>query len=140
VEGEVKVTLRIPDDLYETYLRHADSLAGRGGQGTSAEDLMVAQLERFSKVAPMDRVVVVDTRSREGLEKILPGGQLASGRDLLTKVRELADLKIGRIRVDFTTRQLEQVKNYATRNRITVEEATRAIVRGMEEQFFDIAG
>ncbi len=139
VEEKVKITLQMPDGVYETYLRHADALVA-SGKTASVEDLIVAQIDRFSVVAPMDRVVVVDARAREGLEKILSGGFIVSGSDLLQRVRELADLRIGGIRIDFTTRQLEQIKNYATRNRITVEDATRAIVRGMEERFFDIAG
>lgn len=135
----MKVTIRMADEVYETYLGYANALVARG-KTAAAEDLIVAQIDRFAAVAPMDRVVVVDARSREGLEKILPGGFINSGPDLLRRMQELADLRIGGIRVDFTTRQLEQIKNYATRNRVTVEDATRAIVRGMEERFFDIAG
>ncbi|KKN27914.1 hypothetical protein LCGC14_0859690 [marine sediment metagenome] len=135
----MKVTLQIPDGLYDVYLSHADALMGRGRQA-SVQDLIVSQLDRFQKIAPMDRIVVVDSVSREGLEVLLPGGFLSSGADILGRVRELADLEIGGIRVEFTTRQWEQIKNYATRNRKTVEESARAIVRGMEEQFFDLAG
>ncbi len=137
----MRVYLQMPDEVYDAYAAQAAKLASRGSARTaSPEDMMVAQLDRFQKVAPMDRVVVVDSASREGLESLLSGRSLSSGADLLRRVRDLASLEIGHIRIEFTTQQLEILKNYATRNRISPEDAARGVVRGMQDNFFDIVG
>lgn len=137
----MRLSLQMPDEVYDAYAAQAATLASRGSaRSASPEDMMVSQLQRFAKVAPMDRVIVVDSASREALENLLTGGNLTSGPDLLQRVKHLASLEIGNIRVEFTDRQFETLKNYASRNRITPEDAAVAVVRGMQDSFFDIAG
>jgi hypothetical protein len=137
----MRLSIQVPDEIYDAYLRQATVLAARGNGHSNCrpEDLMVAQLDRFQHVAPMDRVVVIDSASRETLEKVLTGGHVSSGADLVAKVAELANLKIGHVEVDFTTKQWELLANYAGKNDLTVEEAAKAVVRGMQENFFDWA-
>jgi len=137
----MRVSLQMPDEVYDAYARQAATLASRGSQrSASPEDMMTAQLARFAKVAPMDRIIVVDSASREALEALLSGGNITSGQDLLSRVKHLASLEIGNIRVEFTDRQFESIKNYASRNRITPEDAARGVVKGMQDNFFDIVG
>ena len=137
----MKLSLQIPDEVYDAYAKHSERLAGRGnGHSASPEDMMAAQLSRFAKVAPMDRVVILDSASRDALETLLSGGAIHSGADLLKRVQQLADLEIGGVRVEFTTKEWEQIRNYATRNGLTVQGAAESVVAGLHDQFFDIAG
>jgi hypothetical protein len=124
----MKVTLQISDDLYEKYAERA------AGQAT-AEELLLAQLERFKEVSPMDRVIVVLSKERAGLEKILSGGTLRDGADLLQKVSSLASIEIGGVKVDFSPGELRNIKHFATKNRIPAQQAVEQVVHGMKEQF-----
>jgi hypothetical protein len=124
----MKVTLQLPDDLYE---RYADRTAGQA----SVEDLLLAQLERFKEVSPMDRVVVVLPKERAALEAKLSGGTLRDGADLLAKVSALADIEIGGVKVDFSPGELRNIKHFAAKNRRPVQQAIEDVVRGMKDQF-----
>jgi hypothetical protein len=132
------VQLRMPDELYEIYGHFVSEIAGRvNGTGTTPEDLMASQLDRFRGVPPMDRCLVVSSPVRDALEQILSGGTLRDDRDLLEKVRRLSDVRIEGIHLHFTPPQLQQVRNYCTRNGLPIEEGIRRIVREMEHRFFD---
>ena len=124
----MKITLSLPDDLYEAY---ADRSQGKA----SIEDLLLSQLERFREVSPMDRVVVVLPRERAALEQKLSGGMLRDGADLLRKVEALADIEIGGVKVEFTLGELRNLRTYATKNRVPVERVVSDVVHGMKDQF-----
>jgi hypothetical protein len=124
----MKITLSLPDDLYEAYAERSQGKA-------SIEDLLLSQLERFREVSPMDRVVVVLPRERAALEQKLSGGMLRDGADLLRKVEALADIEIGGVKVEFTPGELRNLRTYATKNRTPVEKVLSDVVHGMKDQF-----
>ncbi len=128
----MKITLQLPDDLYEAYERHLPKALS--GQATT-EDLIVAQLDRFKDVSPQDRAVVLHGKARVRLEAILSGGTISSGDDLLQKVERLASIEVGEVKVPFTPGELQNIRTYATKNRIPFEEAMKRVVYGMKEQF-----
>jgi hypothetical protein len=128
----MRIQLQIPDDLYEVYESFlAKALSGQA----TVEDLLVAQLERFKGVPPQDRAIVVCGRDRSRLEEILSGGTLRDSSDLVQKVQRLADIEIGEVRVNFVPGELQNIKHYATKNRIPVQTAIEQVVHGMKEQF-----
>lgn len=133
------VHLKMPDEIYEGYAHYSTEVASRlnGSSEATPEVLMVAQLARFAAVPPMDRPLVVGSAVRDELERILSGGTLRDDQDLLAKVRRLADVSIEGVALHFTPAQLQQIRNYATRNALSPEETVRRIVRQMEHQFFD---
>ena len=134
----IRISLDIDLEIHDAYAAQAAEMNAASKNGhVSAEHLMAMQLQRFAKVPPSERILVVDSSSRDRLEHILSGGALQSGDDLYQKVRRLADIDIGQVRVEFTPSQLAQLKRYATRNEMTAEEAIRRTVRSMEEQFFE---
>lgn len=124
----MKITLSLPDDLYERY-------AERAGGKVTAEELILAQLERFKEVSPMDRVLVVLPKERAALENKLGGSSLRDGQDLLSKVESLASIEIGGVKVDFSPGELRNIKTFAAKNRIPVQQAVEQTVHGMKEQF-----
>lgn len=134
----MKVTITIPDDVYDSYLGHAEKVQGTSGKHVvSTEHLIESQISRFQHVSPADRVIVVDSQSRERLETILQGGALRDSKDLVKRVELLASLEIGQVRVDFTPAQWEELKNRAIRNNRTVQQIAEATVMDMEPIFFD---
>jgi hypothetical protein len=134
---KVRTLIDIPEEVYAAYAAQATSLAGAGGSATPQE-LMAAQLARFSSYPASNHVLVVDSESRGKLDQVLQGGMLRDAQDLVEKVTKLADIQIGGIAVHWTPGQLRQIKTYATRNRLTPEEAVRRIVRQLESQFWDV--
>ena len=61
---EVKLHLKVDDKVYERYEAHASSIA-KNGVVTSPEDMISAQLERFSAVGPADRIVIIHSNTRQ---------------------------------------------------------------------------
>lgn len=128
----MKLTIQIPDDLYEVYAAHlSKALAGKA----TIEDLLAHQLERFKEVSPSDRVVVILPPERSRLEALLAGGSILDGRDLAEKVQRLADIQIGEVRVDFSPGELKNIRTFATKNRKPVQQVISDVVHGMKEQF-----
>jgi hypothetical protein len=135
-EVKVRTLIDIPEEVYAAYAAQASSLAAAGGSA-SPQELMSAQLARFSAYPASNHVLVVDSESRGKLDLILQGGMLRDAQDLVEKVTKLADIQIGGIAVHWTPGQLRQIKTYASRNRITVEEAIKRVVFQMSGQFWD---
>lgn len=137
-ETRIRTYLEMDADLHDQYAEQAAKLnsASRNGH-VSPENLMVAQLLRFAFIPPSERVIVIDAEHRDKLEHLLSGGAIRDGADLWEKVSRLASLEIGGLRVDFTPSQWTQLKRFASRNGITLEEATKRVVRQMSEQFWD---
>ena len=52
-------------------------------------------------------------------------------------VERLADIQIQQVRVNFSPGQLNQLKVFATKNNISIEEAVRRVVVAMQDGFFD---
>lgn len=128
----MKLTISIPDDLYECYEQMAERLNGRA----SPPDVILAQLERFKHAHAADRIIVVDAAARQRIETILGGNAIHSGEDLAAKIQALADIEIGQIRVDWSPAQLRKLKAFSIRHGKSVETIAREIVRDMSYQFF----
>lgn len=128
----MKIELHIPDELYDVY----DGYAG----ARDIDDVLLEQLERFQGAHPQDRSLLISPRIREQLEKLLPmhpGPHLYDDVDLLERVKVLASISIGNVRLDFTPAQYEALKNYSDRQGRTLEELVQSTVLRMQELFFD---
>ena len=129
------VNLKVPDPVWESYA--AFCARGKSGNPIKPEALMISQLERFRGVSPSDRVIVVGSRERAALEKILSSGHLQDGVDLKRKVEQLATLEIGGVKVDFSPAEWGQLKRYADKNGKSLQQVVETTVRQMRDQFFD---
>lgn len=132
----MKLTLPFPDDLYEVYRQYAKNPK----DPASVESAILAQLKRFAEYRPQDRVLVVPSGVREKLEEALPGNpgpSIHDAADLLARVKLLASVEIGSIKIPFTLKQLEYLKVTADRQGRTVQEITQDTVDRMADLFFD---
>ena len=129
----MKLTLTIPDEVYEAYEAQAARLNGKA----AAADMIRTTLDRFKHVHAADRVVVVDSKSREKLELLFGGSQLVSGEDLMNRVKALADLEIGSIKVEFSTAQWRIMKGFATRHGRTIQDIVSSIVSDIKYQLLN---
>jgi len=127
----MKLRLEIPDPLFELYLAHA-----KGNEGKVPE-LLVQQLDRFRRVSPLDRILVVDAHNRAKLEEMLshPTPQIADTKELLERVDALAHIEIGGVAVRFHARDLLAIKNHAERNGLSIQEAVEYTVERMKGSF-----
>jgi hypothetical protein len=130
----MKLTLSIPDDLYEEY--QGEAMRSRIGVTT----LLVDRLLRFKGAKTQDRTVLIETPERVRLETLLGYGSLLSGPDLVEKVQRLADCHIGEIRVDFSPAEWQEIAQRAMRRGISVQEEVSQTVAHMKGNYFTYAG
>ncbi len=129
----MRATVQLTDDIYDLYQQRADTHAVR------ISSLLQEQLKRFVDVDPFDRIVVIPSRQRDELEKVLSGGALEDAADLVLKVEALAAIEVEGVKLDFTPGQKRELKRLAERQGITYEEIVKRTVKSMEEQFFSYA-
>lgn len=129
----MKRTIQLPDEIDEQYEQVAAQLGGK----VSVEEVMSAQLQQFAKVRPTDRIIVVDTRSRDRLEQLLPGGSLRDAADLVSRVDRLAKVEIGEVRVPFTVTELEELAFRARRQGRKVKDLVSDAVASFHDHYFN---
>jgi len=127
----MKLSLSIPDVLYELYLAHAK------GDEAKVPELLVQQLDRFRRVNPIDRILVVDAHNRAKLEELLPNPlpTIADAKDLLARVDDLAHIEIGGVAVHFAPRDLRAIAHHAEKHSLSVQEAIQFTVDRMKGNF-----
>lgn len=121
--------ITIPDTLADVYAEIAST------QGRSLDDVVTAQLDRFQRLTPGTRAVVIGGALLDHLDELL-GSHLRDGQDLATKVSRLAAITFHNVKLDFTPSQLEELARRADRRGKTVEQLAREIIRDLSEQFF----
>lgn len=84
------------------------------------------------------RAVILGGDTLDRLEAILGGGSVMSGADLLQKVERLAGISFQHVRLPFTPNQLEQLKEKAERNSMTVKQLVERTAPRMYAQFFNL--
>lgn len=129
----MKRTIQIPDEVDEQYAAAAALLGGK----VSVEEILSAQLQQFAAVRPTDRIIVVDSRSRDRLEQLLPGGSLRDAADLTTRVDRLAKVEIGEVRVPFTVTELEELAFRARRQGRKVKDLVSDAVASFHDHYFN---
>ena len=130
----MKVTLQLPDDLYDAYCELATQLLPRSA---SPEDVMISHLDKFKWMQPMTRAVIITGRERERVEELLGGGMVKDPADLVQKLEGLVSIKIEGVEVNFSAGEKQELSIYAAKNGITVQEAVERTVHGMRGQFFN---
>jgi hypothetical protein len=127
------ITIRVPDDVAAQYRIYA-------GEGGKPEDAIVAQLTRFAACPPAMPYVLIPPGAKRELEAAMNSLPITSGEDLLAKVRALASLQIGEVRLNFTAAQLAELKGKAERWGKSVPEFVDSVVRRiLEEQILATA-
>lgn len=120
----------IPDETYQRFE------AAAAASKLTTEELIARQLTRFVDHPISTRVVVLSGAQLEELEILLGGGHLQSPKALFEKVKGLAGVTIGNIRLPFNAAQLEEIGHRAQRQGKTPKQVCEDIVAQMAEQFF----
>lgn len=129
----MRVTVQLTDEVHDFYQKCADKHAVR------ISSLLAEQLKRFIHVDPYDRIVVIPSRQRDELEKVLSGGVIEDASDLVLKVESLAAIQVEKVVLDFTPGQKKELKRMAERQGISYEALVQRTVKSMEELFFSYA-
>ena len=126
-----RVTLQLPDDLYDLYASRAKA------RSRHIDRLIVDELKAIQHFdVSSDRVVVIDPETRQRIETLLGEGHVMGAEDLANKLERLLDIKVGGISLSFTPSQRHELKELAARNGFKVQDLIRATVKSMEELFF----
>lgn len=131
----MKLTLSLPDDLYEHYLKKHCR-----GNPAKLPSLALSILQRFKEVREEDRVLIVMPEDRGRLEALLPanpGPSIPSASDLVRRVEMLASMQIGEVKIPFTPNQLEELKRRAERNGKSLQEYSEDTAMRIGSLFFD---
>lgn len=127
----MKVSLTLPDNIAEIYQSYAQALR------RPLPDILAAQLSLFVTANPKERSLLVGPESRRELEILFAGVPISSVQMLLEKVRGLASVSFGPIRVDMSSAQMKELEKRAKRNNRSVVQEVHAIYRALAGQFFD---
>lgn len=97
------VQIKIPDGVYETYVRHNSG---------NPERAMEQQLTRFAEVRPSDRILLLPNAERDELEVMLDS-HFTSARELVAKVRTLLGIRVHGVDVTLDPNVLERLSTQA---------------------------
>ena len=122
--------LQIPDEVWERYRETPRP------KGVSPEELVAKAILDGTATLGQPRTLTLSAAEIDALEQKLAGGSLKSGADLLQKVTRLADLQIGKIPIDFTPGEWEELKRVAAREGRTLKQEVEQRVRLLHEAIF----
>jgi len=125
----MRVTIQMPDELYELYVARAEKV---GARPTS---YIAEFFHTFQDVDMADRILIIHKTQRVRLEALF-GAQIAGADDLVRKVERILSLQIEAVEIDFTPGQKSEINRIAARNNISYKEQVKRTVKSMESMFF----
>jgi len=121
--------LTIPDDVAEVYEGYARA------QGKTTDELMVAQLTRFSAYEPGKKAIVLTPAVHDALIECLFGTPLKDGADLLKRVQSLAGLSFHHLRLTLSEQQLHELQTRSERQgkdvKVLLAEMAQLVLRDL---------
>lgn len=123
----MKLTLTIPDALYEQYERH-----GKGDATTA----ITAQLDKFKEIPPAERTLTVWGNDRLALERIIQTTVESPAR-LLSFLRNCGSVKIGPIVREFSPSEMIRIGDQAKFHGWTEAEYVKYTVDQALDYIFD---
>lgn len=128
-------SLRIDDDLLGVYQAEAEASGGK----LSLEHVLADRLKRAEYLVPNSRYIVLADAPRDQMEKLLGGGSLRSGDDLLEKVSRLARVRFGDHTLeDLTPGQMEELVYRAEKMGKTVDQLLQETWAKFRQDFFTL--
>ena len=125
----MRVTIQMPDDLYDLYAKRAEATNERPSSYLSHV------LKAFQQADVDDRIIIIRKIQRQRLEELF-ARPVISDEDLVRQVERILTLSIEGVELRFTPGQKAEIKRVAERNNLSYEEQVKRTVRGMEQAFF----
>lgn len=122
--------ITIDDEVLEPYHTMAQQ------QGRPLEAVVSAQLQRFNKLVPGKKAVVINQDALTALEPPLGGRPIKDAEDLLQRVNQLANISFEGINLELTLNQKQELAYRAQRQGRTVEFLVREIWQHLAQNFF----
>lgn len=123
----MKLTLTIPDALYETLKEVTPNTK-------TVEATATAILSAFP-VDLRERPVLISNSHRKSLEKLL-NAPLPTAAELITRVQNLSSIHIGAVRLEPTPAQLRRLADRAKKNKRTPQEEAQSIFESIAVNYF----
>lgn len=101
----MKVTLTIPDELFETY-------QGQTGFGTTVQQTIVSRLVAYAEADPKERPIIVTRETRQRLEDILES-TIESPKAIAELCERLATIDLGEVGHTLSVDELERLRSQA---------------------------
>jgi len=127
----MKLTLSIPDEVYERYQEQATSAMG-------ADQLIVDAIETLSNVARRDLWIILTRAAQLELESDLGGLPVPDLERLRARITALNTVRLGKdIRLALTPAQLSEIRRRAERNHRDPEAEIRDIYRRIAADYVE---
>jgi hypothetical protein len=120
--------IEIPDDLADRYLAMSSTIP--------LQQLIERQLARFAAFPTTVRVIPLAADHLQQLEHLLGGGQIASQQALVDRVRQYASITLGKITLDFSPAQKEEIVHRAAKRGITPQAVAAEMVEILLDEMF----
>lgn len=128
----MKISLSIPDDLFDVYAREAKE------RNTDPGEVIRQRLIKAVGLDPRERpIVLTGGRTMQAVEERLGGGNLKGAEDLLEKITKLASIRFGAHEFQITPGQWRELAFRATKTGRTPEQLIEAIYLKMSTTFFE---
>lgn len=123
--------IKLDDDLLARY----DQMALEFHQPLPI--LLERQLARFADYPPTLRMVVLSRDTLQEVEKRLGGGQIQTPQHLLDRIRAYASVSLGKIELDFSPAQKEEILHRAEKRGLSPEAVVQELINLVLDQAFD---
>lgn len=117
----MKVSL--PDDLYDEL---------------GANDPEILAILTRAKPLVDREAMVLSSRCRAELAEALGGFPVRSETDLLDRVKLLADVRVGKVRIDFTRHELQEMRHRAEKRGWTLTQYITEIATDIKSRWFEV--
>lgn len=118
----MKLTLTLPDELYEHYQQQAQKQTPQ-----AIEKELIARLTRFKDVPNQERAVVLWGDDRRAIEGIFQT-TIDTPAELIRKIKQLCTVKIGPIDKQLTASDLSILHTQATFHGIPVDDFLLTVI------------
>ncbi len=122
--------VKIDDDLAARY----DLVAQEYKQPLA--QVIERQLARFADYPATLRVVVLSRDPLQQIEQLLGGGQLTTPEQLVARVRDYASITLGKIELDFTPAQKQEIAHRAAKHGKSPKEIVQDLVLQVTNTLF----
>lgn len=122
--------VKLDDDLVARYEPYATEAK------LPVATILERQLARFAAHPPAQQVIPLDRATLQQLESLLGGGTLKSAADLVARTRAYASITLGKVVLDLSPAQKQELVHRATKQGRTPEAVVQELVAQVTTDLF----